>query len=225
MSALEDELRELLDLRIRTTARPDDELLQEMHEVFGSDDGFDAVDMASILTDLRRDLDAEMESWSSPTDCARLEHVFGELREGGMICLHNAGYTTSDGLEDVSEVWSQRFPLRSFSGYCFYHGQDVERALRASSIMLSFGQLPGEAEGADIDAGRSIVSALANANFDVDWPGTAEQRIVINGFTWQMKPALPTMADAIAWVSSPPAGAGNVEEPPRRKSRLWRRKR
>src|SRR5947208_586733 len=47
---------------------------------------------------------AAQASWPRRTDCDRLGEAFTELNSRGIIALHNAGLTMSDGISDVAEV-------------------------------------------------------------------------------------------------------------------------
>ena len=75
--------------------------------------------------------------WSETTDVDRLNLVFETLKSKGVLCLHNAGYTMSDGHYDANERLAD-YPKGQFYGYCFYHGQDLERALLGEGLMLAF---------------------------------------------------------------------------------------
>ncbi len=78
-----------------------------------------------------------------------------------MISLQNAGYTQSEGLEDVSEIWNKGGAHASpIIGYCFYHGQDLERAVNGEGLMLTFGDINGTDERG-IEVGKIIAEVLA----------------------------------------------------------------
>lgn len=83
---------------------------------------------AAVGPEFARKKAAEV-SWPDTTDCDRLDQAFAALSEDGVISLHNAGLTMSDGLDDVAEAIgiSEQATVK---GYCFYHGQDVERAVK-----------------------------------------------------------------------------------------------
>ena len=46
----------------------------------------------------------------------------------------------SDGLSDISEYLAEN-GRDGILGYCFYHGQDLERAIAGGGLMLAFGDL------------------------------------------------------------------------------------
>jgi Domain of unknown function (DUF6891) len=95
--------------------------------------------------------------------------------------------TQSDGWSDVCEVFRERGGEQSGAiGYCFYHGQDVERAILNQGLMLAFGLILSDpAKGVDI--GRRVVAELEAAGFQVAWNGSTEQRINIVNMRWQKR--------------------------------------
>ena len=123
--------------------------------------------------------------WPESTDCDRLDRVFAELNASGIIAIQNAGYTMSDGHDDVGEVLSQR-RREEIKGYCFYHGQDVERAVGGGGLMLAYGDLDADDAGKK-EVGTLICAALENAGFAVDWSGEPGKRIFIPDFDWKRR--------------------------------------
>jgi len=124
-------------------------------------------------------------SWQQPTDPDRLVEVFDKLSRQKIVALHNAGYTQQDALFEVKEVWEDLedegiHPV----GYCYYHGQDIERALEDNILCLGF---YGKKEKNDKEAiliGNIITNTLKEAGFTVNWNNTASKRIEIQGFNW-----------------------------------------
>src|SRR5262249_28086762 len=81
--------------------------------------------------------EAEEATWGSVTDCDRLDQVFDSLEEQGILALQNAGYTQSEGISDVSELYHDAGSEQSgIVGYCFYHGQDLERVMASGNLWL-----------------------------------------------------------------------------------------
>ena len=79
-----------------------------------------------------RELESEKASWPAITDCDKLDAVFEALNEQGIVSIQNAGYTQSDGYSDVMEMHGDSDDPTSNIGYCFFHQQDLERALAGS---------------------------------------------------------------------------------------------
>jgi hypothetical protein len=127
-------------------------------------------------------------SWPDTTDCDRLDQAFEELNSRGVIALHNAGYTMSDGISDVSEVLHQR-GRRGIKGYCFYHGQDVERAVTGGGLMVAFGDLDDD-KTKKTAIGRLLRDVLQEAGFDVEWNGDPETRLNIPRLDWKRRRAV-----------------------------------
>jgi hypothetical protein len=130
---------------------------------------------------------AEEKTWPEVTDCDRLDRVFESLEEQGILALQNAGYTQSDGLSDVSQLYHEAGGEQSgIEGYCFYHGQDLERVMNSRELWLAFGHVSGEDEpGAEI--GRRIKRAFEAAGFSVEWDGSVKTRLLVRDFRWQRR--------------------------------------
>jgi hypothetical protein len=139
---------------------------------------------AAVQPEFEKKMTAES-SWGKITDCDRLERAFAELNEAGVIALHNAGYTMSDGFAEVDEVLSRR-RREDVRGYCFYHEQDVESAVAGGGLMLFYGDLAAD-ESQKVAIGETVQTALRKAGFEVDWTGDPGQRIFIPGFDWKRR--------------------------------------
>ncbi len=49
----------------------------------------------------------------------------------------------SDGHDDSNEALGN-YPKEKFFGYCFYHGQDLERAVSGAGLMLAYDHIDGD---------------------------------------------------------------------------------
>ena len=98
-------------------------------------------------------------TWPDETDCDRLDASYAALRARGIIALHNAGYTQSDGFSDCAEVYHDLTGDEEIVGCCFYHEQDLERALEGDGLYIAFGALE-KADGADLAIGQVVRDEL-----------------------------------------------------------------
>lgn len=130
--------------------------------------------------------EAERE-WPAVTDCDRLDKVFRDLHEAGICALSNAGYTMSDGFSDVAEAVAGA-PVGHYRGFCFYHGQDVERAVEGQGLMIAFGDL-GDDDERGVQVGKTVSDALRGAGFMVEWDGTMDKRIDVPKIDWKRRAA------------------------------------
>src|SRR5579872_5985911 len=89
---------------------------------------------------------AAQKNWPEETDCDRLDRVFDSLNQRGIVALQNAGYTQSDGYSEVREAYSGREDQAKIFGYCFYHEQDLDRAMEGEGLNLAFGPIDPEKE-------------------------------------------------------------------------------
>lgn len=138
----------------------------------------------SVEPEFEKKLLAE-KSWPAKTDCDRLDEAFEELNELGIVALHNAGMTQSDGLEDVGQE-IDGMESNKVQGYCFYHGQDLERAVSGDGLMIAFGDLH-EDLNKRIEIGNLIKQTLERKGLSVDWAGNPDTRLNISKFDWKRR--------------------------------------
>lgn len=131
---------------------------------------------------------AESKQWINPTDTEKLIKAFDELCDQNIIALHNAGYTTSDGEYEVVEVERElRENEVESDGYCFYHEQDLARAIdpKDPSLYIAFQKVDNSDEETTISVGNKVAEVLKNNGFEINWDGSAKRKIEIPGFKWQ----------------------------------------
>ena len=130
----------------------------------------------------------EQKSWPRETDCDRLSQAFQALNARGVVALENAGYTQSDGIEDTMELLDQAEDRSRFVGYCFYHGQDLERAVRGEGLYLSFGPIDPKNERTEgPHVGQIIVEELHRRSLRTKWNGTFGERILVENLDWKRR--------------------------------------
>lgn len=135
-----------------------------------------------IKAEQARKLEAQRD-WPEVTDCDKLNRVFASLDKSGICAQANAGYTMSDGHEDIGQVVGNS-PPDTYHGFCFYHGQDVERAIDGQGIMLAFGDLRDDPVRGE-KVGQRIAGLLRETGFAVEWDGTLKTRIKLPGLQWR----------------------------------------
>lgn len=172
-----------IDNWVRAGFYTHDDIEQMVDDIIEED--VDADEMKSLIGPKLRAKLREERSWPAVTDCDRLDQVFYALCEQGICALANAGYTMSDGYSDVSEAVADA-PDGHYTGFCFYHGQDVERAIEGEGVMLAFGDL-GDDAARSVQVGQVIVDALKLAGFQADWDGTTQTRINLPVFDWKRR--------------------------------------
>lgn len=124
-------------------------------------------------------------SWPNETDCDRLDQAFAKLNGNGIIAIQNTGYTMSDGLSDVGEELHQR-GRTNVKGYCFYHGQDLERAVSGGGLMIAFGDLDDD-KTAKTEIGSLVRDVFESHGFGTVWNGDPETRINIPNVDWKRR--------------------------------------
>lgn len=127
--------------------------------------------------------------WNKPTDFEKLAHAFDQLNHQHIIALHRAGYTKQDGYADVQEVIDQLKEPNSIRGYCFYHTQDLERAIDPSikNLYLAFDATTQDDETA-LAVAHTIIDVLRHHGLSTQWNGSITERIEITNINWQKTP-------------------------------------
>ena len=150
----------------------------------GSDEDAAAAWVDAQLAALRQ----EQQAWPATTDCDRLDAAFAALRPQGILCLPHAGYTQSDGQQAFRQAHAQAPDRDRITGYCFFHEQDLARALSDHLLWLAFGPANAAQDAAaSVQAGRLIAAALQQQGLRVEWDGTAHERICLRPFAWQRR--------------------------------------
>lgn len=125
------------------------------------------------------------EQWARPTHFENLVMVFDMLCDGGIIALHNAGLTMNDGIDDANECYEELIKRGKLpAGYCFYHEQDIERAIDSNVLLIAFGTFRENPEHA-AKVANVIVSFLESFGFNVHWDGDINSRIELLNFEWR----------------------------------------
>lgn len=124
-------------------------------------------------------------SWPATTDCDRLDAVFDRLDSHGILALANAGYTSSDAHGDAWQLVKEAPPGR-YRGFCYYHGQDVERAVEGEPLFIGFDAVE-ENPKAKQAIGQEVAASIREAGFEVDWNGDPETRMSIAGIDWKRR--------------------------------------
>ena len=125
------------------------------------------------------------DTWPLVTDCVRLDEVFDSLNSIGIIALQNAGFTMSDGLSEVSEALANH-DSTAVKGYCFYHEEDVARAVDGFGLWLAYGDL-ADTESGKREIGQIVKAELERRGFKVEWNGNPDTRIDLPEIVWQRR--------------------------------------
>lgn len=104
----------------------------------------DAAEVEAAVDEAIANHEKAKRNWPEVTDCDRLDKAFGAINKRNIIGLQNAGYTQSDGYDDFREAYHDSSNKAAVIGYCFYHGQDLERAVAGGGLFLAFGPVDGE---------------------------------------------------------------------------------
>jgi hypothetical protein len=159
----------------------------EVQEMVGDilEDGVDEAKLrAFVAPEFARKRSAE-KGWPAETDCDRLDAAFADLSDDGIVALHNAGVTIADGINDVAEVLDS-LGRDGIHGYCFYHAQDIERAIAGGGLSIAFGDVNEDPRNS-AEVARAIQRVLERHGFGVQWDGDVGTRLSIPQFDWKRR--------------------------------------
>ncbi|MCR6477309.1 hypothetical protein NU688_14200 [Variovorax sp. ZS18.2.2] len=179
-----DEIHQLVRGGFEKRARIVEIVCEELYEPGELDDA----EVESAIDEAFTVLEKEQAVWPTITDCDKLDQVFSALEQLGIIALQNAGHTQSDGYEDVQAAYAESEAKSSIVGYCFYHGQDLDRVVRDGALFLAFGPIDPEKEESDGPRiGEAVVAELARAGLAVQWDGSCNSRILVMNIDWKRR--------------------------------------
>jgi hypothetical protein len=186
--ALSTEVLGRIDSFIRGGFEDRDRVIEILTEELYELGELDPDEVAGAVDAVMAEHEKQKVTWPRVTDCDRLNSVFVALSAKGIIVLQNAGYTQSDGMDDVSEVFHTHRNRESMIGYCFFHGQDLERAIDGRGLYLAFGPKDSKKEqtGGPL-IGALITDELKHGGFTVQWNETFNQRIFIPAIDWKRR--------------------------------------
>ncbi|BAU53038.1 DUF6891 domain-containing protein [Mucilaginibacter gotjawali] len=163
-----------------------EETLDRVKEVF---DG-DSLDEQWIVSKINRTyaqaFNAQVQ-WPTVTAFDRLAKAFDKLNQNHIIALHNQGMTKEDGVDDCTELHNKlkKKGIRT-RGYCFYHGQDLDRVIEDKNLYLAFGDFDDN-DRKGVAIGKAIVKVLKEQGFKVNWNNSMDSRIEIENLTWRKR--------------------------------------
>lgn len=113
----------------------------------------------------------------------RLTSAFIEMNTQGLIALENAGYTQSDGWDDLRELYFENG--KTAKGGVFYHRQDLERGILGLGLNIRFGGFGKDTD--DLEIGRKAVEILKKHGFKPIWDEDPNRVIDLPPFEWQRR--------------------------------------
>ena len=185
---LKPEIQEQVATLVRAGFYSKKRLLQIVSEELYAPGEVNPDDLAAVIDEEVAKLESEKKTWPAVTDCDRLDAAFAALTKRGILALHNAGFTQSDGYEDVRAALKNHPQKSTVVGYCFYHGQDVEHAVHGEGLHLAFGPVnPKDEVAKGPEIGRTVRDELERAGLKIEWDGTFATRMYLPHFVWRRR--------------------------------------
>ncbi len=185
---LNPETIEEISTLVRSGFYDKEELLRIFCEEMYEPDELSPVDVSKMIDAEFIQWNTEKQNWPPITDCDRLDSAFSAIKKRRIIALQNAGYTQSDGQDDVSEEYHNHPNKELIQGFCFYHGQDLERAIHGGGLFIAFGPIdPQEEESIGSGIGLVIKEEFEKVGLTIIWDGTINTRLHLPNIVWQRR--------------------------------------
>jgi len=184
------EALEQLELDIKFGFDNEAQLFDSIREMFYDEEDFDEGWLRQTISDKYSQHQNNSSSWTHPTDFDKLAKTFDELIRDNIVCLHNAGYTKQDGEGDCMETIEQldKLGIKAI-GFCYYHSQDLGRAVDPTIRNLYLGfDSPTQKDNDAFLVATKIIDKLKQNGFEVYWPQSIDQRIEIKNIDWKKIP-------------------------------------
>jgi len=187
---IKQEVIEQVDLDVKFGFENRQQLFTSIREMFYSENDFDEGWLKMKINEKFSSHEKDSSNWLRPTDFDRLAAAFDQLIAEKIVCLHNAGYTKSDGEGDCFETMDRLDELGIETiGFCYYHSQDLARAVdpNIKNLYIGFDSRTQDDTKALFVANK-IVDKLKFCGFQIFWPGTVDQRIELKNIDWKKLP-------------------------------------
>ncbi|NVK10093.1 MAG: hypothetical protein HWD89_13650 [Tenacibaculum sp.] len=183
---IKDEAIEQLEKDVLFGFENGDNLLESISEMFYDESNFDEEWLKQEIDSRLKKHKADSLKWEKPTDFDRLVKSFDELNKNKIVSLHKAGYTKSDGEDDCSEIIAELKEIGiNAKGYCFYHTQDLERAIGEQKMLFIAFDSHNREDGLAKEVADKIMEVLRKNGFNVKWNGSLDTRIGISEIDWK----------------------------------------
>ena len=187
-SEIKEEALEQLKTEIVSGFEGGAELFEGIREMFYDEDEFDENWLKNEISERLTKHIEHSKNWQRPTDFERLARVFDQLNKDGIVSLHKAGYTRQDAEDDCHEMMDV---ITSFGGkikgYCYYHTQDLERAINSKMLYLGYDSMDGS-DASAMEVVQVIREKLIEEGFEIEWNGSLDTRLFIKDFDWKKVP-------------------------------------
>ncbi|RHZ59218.1 hypothetical protein CDV55_104453 [Aspergillus turcosus] len=130
---------------------------------------------------LNPQLEEETRWRTGPTDAEKLQTAFSCLEDEDRIiccmkfsCCRTCGNAEIRGKANGKDI-----------GYCFFHEQDIEAAVKDRGLSLRYGDVNKNSTGKSVlNIGRKIAARLREEGLHVDWGENPKKTINPDPFQW-----------------------------------------
>jgi hypothetical protein len=185
---LSETVLEQIDLHVKSGVETPERTLRAFAEELYRPGELDPGLLRQAILEANTRRSEDMKQWHKVTDVDRLNQAFAAIAQRGVIAIHDAGFTQSDGYDDFLSAYKRHRNPKTVIGYCFYTRQDLEGAIQGRRLYLAFGPSdPKDERTVGVEIGRLIVDEVRKVGLHVEWKGRFEKRISLPEFDWKKR--------------------------------------
>jgi hypothetical protein len=123
-------------------------------------------------------------SWVAKTDCDKLDDIFAQLENAGIMARQNLAVNEKSGRDEIRKLVKLEEPERV--GFVFFTARDTENAVEYGELDFSFGSFDGSEEKS-VEIARKLIEFLEKSGFHPEWTGSATDRVHLPEITWKKR--------------------------------------
>ncbi|GAQ07475.1 hypothetical protein ALT_4796 [Aspergillus lentulus] len=160
------------------------EILQQLIDIYELPEHGTTVVKELIQSLWNQQLEEEATWPDEPTLVEKLQTAFSRLEdEDGIICRIDFTCCQTCGNAEIGGEANE-----SHIGYCFFHQQDTETAVKGGGLSLRYGDFEEDSNNETVvNIGRKIVARLREEGLNVDWAEDPKKTIKLDPFQWRVR--------------------------------------
>ncbi|KAF7177269.1 hypothetical protein CNMCM7691_005159 [Aspergillus felis] len=171
-------------VRVLTGLYSQEEILEQLIDIYELPEHGKTVVQQLIQSLWNQQLEEEATWADEPTDVEKLDDAFSRLEdEDHILCRMNFTCCGSCGNAEIGGEADE-----SHIGYCFFHQQDTEAAVKGTRLFLRYGIFKGKTtDESVVNIGRKIAATLREEGLKVDWDEDPKKTINLDPFQWRVR--------------------------------------
>lgn len=187
---LDRDIRELITRRVEIGFESYDDIMQAVVDIYS--DTYPGENLETFAEQSIREVlqahYARQQGWIELTDCDRLNLVFEELNQRGVVARQDFACCNTCGF---AEIWDEIEVVgrngKVLTGFAFYHQQSTEYAYDYGRLGIGYGSTIVGDETLTRDIGKVLVEVLKLHGFTPEWTGDPAKQVILKQLNWKRR--------------------------------------